>query len=158
MTEQNFKVLKARTIWPLGNPFVISSVGKGKSPREWWGEYFIMIDEPNEAIFAQKTNLKIEAFPSAISENEIQFMQNEIDRQIHDKISSHFYQQYEKNRQDYFLQKIDLKEVGKEEILYRWYRKGQNCQGLKDAFKNTSSTQLKEYLEVIMNLPPITKM
>jgi hypothetical protein len=157
MTQEQFQVRCAKTIWPLGNPSVVIAVGKTKKDHEWWGEYYIFLDGPEPAFLTQRMMLDMDGFPERIKEGALQFMLDEINLQAENRISDHHYAKHKASGRDFYLQKIELLEGENSDILKLWIR-GKVKKEIELLRDSTACGELKGYVESITHLPPITSV
>ncbi len=155
------KTVAAEEVWlkrssntlGLGVPLVIMAIGES-GEHQWWGEYSILISGGTTAYLSQRTTLNTANVPEDILGGYSSFMKMEVEQQVQTRLSVHLFELYEKTKSDYALQKIDLVDAVKEDVIRLWLR-GHLHEEIKKIKDTTQSETLRTFLTKVVQLPDV---
>ena len=81
------------------------------------------------------------------------FMRQELEQQARGRISVHFSDLYEKTQSNMYLQRLELEDGEPADIIGLWLR-GAFHDEIRRVKNTTQSDSLKEFLAVVVDLPP----
>ena len=154
MTDE-FKVLRSTRVSSVGTLTAIISAGS-LGQKSYFGEYFILIDEPNEAYLCKRVLVDATKVPEDMVLIDNEWMFDELKQQISGELSKFLWEIYERTEdKSCLIDPFELLEVDKKKLINLWIR-GNQTKNIEHVYQNTQTSSLREYLQDIRVLPTFT--
>ena len=153
MENEELWIKRSIATWGLGTVTAIMTKGKS-GQRHIFGEYFVLISGAKPVLLSQRTSVDTKNFPPDLIKGN--FIKDEIEQQVQGAVSRYFYDQFEDTQNNFYLQKIELLNGDKRDLMHLWVR-GEFQKEIKSINQNTNCNELKSYLGMIVELPVIDR-